>query len=87
MTVTVKLDPKLEERLRQRAAATGRTSSALIREALEAFLGRPEEAQRKSAFELGRDLFGHPGGAPDLAESRKQVLADVLEAKHKARAR
>jgi predicted transcriptional regulator len=36
MTVTIKLDPALEAQLRRRAAASGRSTSEVIRAALKA---------------------------------------------------
>ncbi len=86
MTLTVKLSPALEERLRQRAALCGRTHSALMREALEDYLDRTEDGERKSAYELGKDLFGrHEGGSEDLSTQRRKYFADWVAAKHERR--
>jgi plasmid stability protein len=75
MTVTVKLDAALEAQLRQRAAASGRSTSEVIRAALAAYLAQPEAAPAPSAHALGEDLFGRHRGAPDLATNRKRELA------------
>jgi plasmid stability protein len=81
MTMTVKLDPALEQSLRRRSAASGRPASELIREALQAYLAAtPDPAP--SAYTLGADLFGRHRGAPDLAAKRKQALAEAWQAKH-----
>jgi plasmid stability protein len=64
MTVTVKLDASLEERLRQRAAASGTTTSDVIRQALLAYLYAPGSTPAPSAHALGADLFGRHRGAP-----------------------
>ncbi len=85
MTVTVKLDVMLEERLRQRAAASGATTSDVIRQALVAYLDAPESVAAPSAHALGADLFGRHRGTPELAEQRKALLADAWAAKHHAR--
>jgi plasmid stability protein len=85
MTVTVKLDARLEERLRQRAAASGSTTSDVIRQALLAFLDAPTVGAPPSAHALGADLFGRHCGAPDLAARRKGLLADAWAEKHRAR--
>jgi len=79
MTVTVKLDPLTEERLRLRAASTGRSTSDVIRAALHAYLAGAEAdaAQQRSAFALGADLFGRHCGPADLAQHRKTELADA----------
>ena len=59
MTVTVKLDAQLEEQLRQRAAGSGRSTSEVVRAALQAYLAQPDaRAAPRSAFDLGADLFG-----------------------------
>ena len=87
MTMTVKLDALLEQRLRQRSVASGEPASAIIRRALEAFLAEQPLVQ-PSAYELGKDLFGrHTGGPADLARTRRQTLGEVLEEKHASRAR
>lgn len=86
MTMTVKLDPALEQRLRQRSAALGRPASDIIREALQAWLLSSPEPET-SAYALGSDLFGRHRGPADLATRRKQVAADVWADKHAARGR
>lgn len=84
MTVTVKLDALLEERLRQRAAASGATTSDVIRQALLAYLNAPTGAAAPSAYALGADLFGRHRGEPELASRRKAMLADAWADKHRA---
>jgi len=78
VTVTIKLDPGLEEQLRQRAQASGRTTSDVVRAALQAYLAQPEEGQALSAFELGADLFGRHAGPADLATARKALFAEAV---------
>ena len=85
MTMTVKLDPTLEQRLRQQSAALGRPASELIREALVAYLDSAP-AQPLSAYALGSDLFGRFSGPVDLAAQRKSALAEVWAGKHAKRA-
>lgn len=87
MTVTIKLDVTLEERLRQRAASTGRSTSDGVRAALQAYLDQPESGVSRSAYELGVDLFGRHAGPVDLARSRKRALADAWSARHARRGR
>ena len=81
MTMTVKLDPVLEQRLRLQSAALGRPASELIREALVAYLDRTP-APPPSAFALGSDLFGRFSGPADLAVRRKSALAEEWGRKH-----
>lgn len=85
MTMTVKLDAQMEQRLRQRSAALGRPAGDIIREALQAWLAQTPDAA-PSAFALGSGLFGRHGGAPDLASSRKRAVADAWAGKHAQRA-
>ncbi len=84
MTMSFKLDPTLEQRLRQRSAALGRPASAIIREALQAWLDGAPEAPA-SAYALGRDLFGRHAGPADLASRRKQAATEVWDEKDAAR--
>lgn len=79
MTLTVKLEATLEERLRRRAASTGRTTSDVVRAALQAYLAEPESARALSPNALGEDLFGRFSGPADLAAARKQQAAEVWQ--------
>lgn len=85
MTVTIKLEATLEERLRQRAASTGRSTSDVVRAALQAYLAQTDAEMPRSAYALGEDLFGRHQGPADLAESRKQHAADAWAARHAQR--
>lgn len=86
MTMTVKLDPALEQRLRQRSAALGRPASEIIRDALQAWL-QDTPAPETSAYALGYDLFGRHRGPANLARQHKQAVAEVWAGKHAARGR
>jgi Arc/MetJ-type ribon-helix-helix transcriptional regulator len=77
MTVTIKLDVALEEQLRQRAQASGRSTSEVVRAALQAYLAQEDDAPPRSAFELGADLFGRHAGPAELATRRKAGYAAV----------
>lgn len=81
MTMTLKLPPEMEQQLRRRSAALGKPASALIQEALAAYLtsNAPAEA---SAYALGADLFGRHCGNADLAQSRKARVAEIWAEKH-----
>jgi len=84
MTMTFKLGPELEQKLRQRSAALGKPASAVLREALASYLasGSPEQM---SAYALGADLFERHRGPSDLAERRKELVTDAWSRKHRAR--
>lgn len=83
MTTTVKLPGHLEQQLRQRCVAEGRSISEVMRDALTAYLSQVPAAPM-SAWQLGVDLFGQHQGSADLATQRKQHVADVWEDKHRA---
>jgi hypothetical protein len=84
MTMTVKLDPLLEQRLRLHAASTGRPASEIIREALVALLDSTP-AEPLSAHALGAGLFGRYGGPADLASNRKRHAAEAYAQRHARR--
>ena len=84
MTITIKLEAPLEERLRQRATSTGRSTSDVVRAALQAYLAQPEAAPR-SAYALGQDLFGRHQGPVDLARNRKRYAIDAWGERHLVR--
>lgn len=83
MTMTVKLDAELERALRSRCAAVGRSASALMREALVAYLAQTEPPT-PSAYALGQDLFGRHAGPQDLTSQRKGELQQIWNQKHPA---
>jgi plasmid stability protein len=85
VTVTIKLEATLEERLRQRAASTGRSTSDVVRAALQAYLAQSEAEAPRSAYALGEDLFGRHQGPADLAQGRKRHAGDAWAARHAAR--
>jgi plasmid stability protein len=85
MTVTIKLEATLEERLRQHAASTGRSTSDVMRAALQLYLSQPEPAAQLSPFALGEDLFGRRSGPRDLATVRKQQVAAAWTQRHARR--
>ncbi len=86
MTVTIKLEASLEERLRRRAASSGRSTSDVVRAALRAYLDAPAAAgEACSAHDLGADLFGRHSGPADLAAQRKASVAAAWDARHTQR--
>ncbi len=85
MTVTIKLDAALEEQLRQRAQASGRSTSDVVRAALQAYLALDDATPARSAFDLGADLFGRHAGAADLATRRKLGFVAAAAERHARR--
>jgi plasmid stability protein len=82
MTTTVKLPNPLEDSLRERCAAEGRSISEVMRDALVMYLATKPKGVA-SAFHLGADLFGRSYGQsqsiPDLASNRKAYAAQVWD--------
>ena len=82
MTLTVKLDRDLEAQLAERSRAEGSTKSAIVQSALRAYF----ERGRKSAYELGKYLFGRRGsGTGDLSTRRRDHYAALVDAKRRRR--
>ena len=78
--LTVRLPQELEDRLKQIAASEKRTKTQLIRAALEIYLQARQG--RKSASELGEDLFGrHGSGHGQLSTGYKSLLKERIRAK------
>jgi plasmid stability protein len=84
MTMTVKLPSEMEQALRQRSAALGKSASEVLREALRAYL-ETVPAPRPSAYAAGEDLFGRHAGPTHLARDRKSEWARLIEDKQAAR--
>jgi len=83
MTLTVKLDASLEQALRSRCDALGRTVSAVMRDALQTYLAQTE-SPKPSSYALGQDLFGQHAGPVQLTSQRKAELAQIWDQKHPA---
>ncbi len=70
--ITIRVSPPLSKRLKQQAGMKGVPESALVRDALETYLGQVQA--HGSAYDLARDagLIGCVRGEPrDLSASRK----------------
>ncbi len=69
---TIYLHEALYERIRQLADATGRTHAAVVREALEEYLGGGNRVRRPRSVGLGV-------GAPDLSTRAEELLKGMGE--------
>jgi Arc/MetJ-type ribon-helix-helix transcriptional regulator len=78
MTTTVKLPSPLEDSLRERSVAEGRSISEVMRDALTMYLATPPKGVR-SPLELGMQLFGRYHGPANLASERKSLAASVWD--------
>lgn len=84
MTLTVRLEPELEDKLEAYCKETGTTKSDVVKQSIAAYLvTRPGQSD---AFEIGRDLFGRWGsGRKNLSAERKQAFREAVRAKHARR--
>ena len=84
MTLTVRLDPNLEDRFTQLVREQRRTKSEVVAELLRLYV---EARAPKTAYELALDVgvFDLPAmAAPrDLARNHKKYLAAARTAKHR----
>jgi hypothetical protein len=82
MTLTVKLDPELEQALSRCSAERGVPKSVVVKHALAEYLAK----EPASAYETGKDLFGrHGSGAGDLSMRRRERFAEIVDAKRRRR--
>lgn len=77
MAVSVRLDPALEERLKQEARRLGVTQSDFIKDALERVLGMKDPAQL-----LAKVRSGAPTGRTDASENVSGAFRARLNEKH-----
>jgi hypothetical protein len=67
-TVTLKLDRRHIQRLKDHAEATGRSQAAVVRDLIERHLG----GRKRSLHDQARDLCGSVSGARDTSTRRLQ---------------
>jgi hypothetical protein len=78
--LSVRLPGELEKKVRQLAAAEGRTKTEIIRTALEVYV--KSVGQAASPNEIGKNLFGRYGsGRGDLSISYKSKVKERIRAK------
>lgn len=83
MTLTVRLEPELEDQLEDYCQAEGTTKTAVVTQALREFLATLR--QQRTPYELGADLFGADTTEHeprDVAANYKQLLKAKLRAKY-----
>ena len=71
--ITVKLPRPLGERLGRAVAQRRRTRSAVVREAIEAYLAAEGVGSKGSCFDLASDLAGAVSGPSDLSSNRLRL--------------
>lgn len=86
MTLTMQLDPAREDALRQRVQASGRSTSAVVREAPQTKPATEEARPARPAHNRRADRFGRHAGPADLAVGRRQAHAGATRERHTRRA-
>lgn len=79
--ITLRLDPKLEQAVKNTAKNLGLTKSELIRQSINEYLFN---LKQPSAWETGKDLFGkYSSGLGNLSSDRKELVKSRIKAKRK----
>ncbi len=71
--VSLKLPAALHDRLVAAAKAMGKSKTAVVREALEAYLDGQRPSAGASCHELAQSLAGSLGGPRDLSAGRRHL--------------
>lgn len=90
MTLSIQLDPALEQRVETAAVEAGVTTAEFVRQCLEERLAKDKllpdypAGDARRAWELGRHVFGKfDSGRSDLSEQHEEHLAEFFRAKHR----
>jgi len=82
MPISIRLGDQLEHRLNAVSKRLRVNKSEVVKRSLEAYLDQLEP--RKSAYQLGEDLFGADASmAGDVSANYKTLLKQKLRAKHR----
>lgn len=80
MSISLRLDSKLERKLNDYARMMGKPKSELIRNLISDFIKK--ESKNLTPWELGKNVFGHEGSkSGNLSKDRKSILKEKLNAK------
>ena len=81
MTLTVRLDHKVEQTLADYAVGNGISKSEAVKRGLKLLFD--SSPPQKSAYEIGKHLFGrHSSGRPDGSVNVKKLYREKMLAKH-----
>lgn len=84
MTITVRIPDDIEAKLRARLEASDVPLSEFVRMAIAEKLEREPQPESKSAYELGKHLFGkYSSGRSDISENADRIVAEIIDAKHR----
>lgn len=82
MTISIRLEERTEEALRQQIKAQNATLSAYVRDAILEKIARDQQ-QRPNPYELGKHVFGRfSSDRTDRSINRKAILKEKLREKH-----
>ncbi len=80
MSISLRLNSKLERELNNYAKMTGKPKSELIRNLISDFVKK--KSRRLTPWELGKKVFGREGsGRGNLSMDRKSILKEKLNVK------
>ncbi len=80
MSISLRLDSKLERDLNNYARMIGMPKSELIRNLISDFVKK--KSRKLTSWELGKKVFGREGsGRGNLSMDRKSILKEKLNAK------
>jgi predicted DNA-binding protein len=86
VTISLRLDDQLTQRLDSVAKAKGISKSELIRKCLDEYLQSQEH--EPTAWELGKDLFGcFKSGQGDLSVRAKEIARERIHARRAKKSR
>lgn len=86
MPVSVRLDKETEELLEKAARIMSKPRSRVMKESIRNFCLRIVEQEKKTPYELSKDLIGKEGsGRGDLSARGEEILREMLRKKHRDR--
>ena len=77
---SVRLDPEIQQKVRQVAAIKGMTLSEVHRLALTEFCERETAPHKKSRYD---DIIGIGEGPCDLAARSEEIFGEIMDEKHR----
>lgn len=84
MPTSVRLDAETDALLRRCAAASGRSRSEIVREAIVRFVAQEGRPPASTVYDMIADLVGvESGGDPTLSQRTGQVFRERLAVRHK----
>ena len=86
MTLTVRLDYKVEEALAEYAVGNGISKSEAVKRGLKLLF--ESTPQKKSSYEAGKHLFGcYESGRTDVSVNHSKYVKEAIRAKYASRYR